>query len=91
MQVSFGLVLFLIGLVSRMFSIDDNKRIFLNKIRNQGLLNIILGGIGGVIQYLNTDLTIISMIVFAVGILFSFIYLIIKSVLLIKNSSMKKK
>lgn len=90
MQLEFGILLFIVGFVSRKFSRHDKKRIFLNKIKNQGLFNIILGIVSWIIQYLSEDLFIISMIIFILGVLFSFIYLIINVIILIRNSSIGK-
>lgn len=88
MQLEFGLVLFMAGFVAKKFSKQDNKRIFSNKIKNQGLFNMILGIISGIIQYLNQNLLLISIIIFVVGIIFSITYLTINFIVLVKNSSM---
>lgn len=89
-QLVMGLGLFVIGTTSKLASGHENKRIFFNKMKNQGILNIVLGVISTILQYLNEDLLLISVIIFAVGILFSFIYLIINLILFIKKSSISK-
>ncbi|MBO3443858.1 hypothetical protein [Clostridium sp. CCUG 7971] len=90
MQISLGITLFTAGIMVRKSSEDDNKKGFFNKIKNQGISNTILGMTAWIMQYLNKDLTIISIILFAVGTLFTFIYLIVNLILLVKNISTSK-
>lgn len=89
-QLSTGIITFIVGILGGKFFKEDNIVNFFNKVKNQGILNIILGIISVILQYLNSDLFIISMILFVIGILFSFIYILINLILLIQKSNIGK-
>ena len=68
----------------------DKIKEFFKKVKNQGIFNIVIGIISVIIQYLNEELLIISIFMLVIGISFSFIYLLISSLLLIKYGNLNK-
>lgn len=90
-QLVIGIMLFTVGLVAKKSSGHENKKKFFNKMKNQGIFNGILGITGCALQFLSKDLILISMLMFSVGILFTFIYLMINLIILVKNSNMNKR
>lgn len=90
MQLQFGIGLLILGLIGKKCCKNDKIKEFFKKIKNQGIFNIILGIISVIIQYLNEELYIISIFMLVIGILFSFIYLLISSLLLIKYGNLNK-
>ena len=91
MQLVIGIILFTMGIIARNSSGHENKKRFFNKMKNQGILNIILGVIAIILPKLNEELMLISMVIYAVGILFTTIYLLINLILLVKKSTMIKR
>ncbi|MCC3869742.1 hypothetical protein [Terrisporobacter mayombei] len=90
MQLVIGIALFTVGLVARNSSGHENKKRFFNKIKNQGILNLILSIVAIIMQVINEELGLISMAMYAIGILFTTVYLLINLIFLVKNSTMSK-
>lgn len=90
MQLVIGIALFTVGIVARNSSGHENKKRFFNKMKNQGILNVILGIASIIMQLINEELGLISMAMYAIGILFTTVYLLINLILLVKNSTMSK-
>lgn len=90
MQLQFGIGLLTVGIIGKKCCKKDKIKEFFFKVKNQGIFNIILGIISVIIQYLNEELYIISIFMLVIGILFSFIYLLISSILLIKYGNLNK-
>ena len=89
-QLQFGIGLLIIGLIGKRCCKKDKIKEFFKKVKNQGIFNIILGIISVIIQYLNEELFIISIFMLVIGVLFSFIYLLINALLLIKYGNLNK-
>ncbi|WP_018592833.1 DUF3185 family protein [Terrisporobacter glycolicus] len=90
MQLVIGIALFTVGIVARNSSGHENKKRFFNKMKNQGVLNVILGIVAIIMQLINEELGLISMGMYAIGILFTTVYLLINLIFLVKNSTMSK-
>ena len=90
MQLVIGIALFTVGIVARNSSGNENKKRFFNKMKNQGILNIILGTSAIIMQLINEEIVLISMAMYAIGILFTTVYLLINLIFLVKNSTMGK-
>lgn len=90
MQLVIGIALFTVGIVARNSSGHENKKRFFNKMKNQGILNVILGIVAITMQLINEELGLISMAMYAIGILFTTVYLLINLIFLVKNSNMSK-
>ena len=89
-QISNGIITFIVEFLASKFCKRDNIVKFFKKVRNQGTFNIILGIVSVILQYLNSDLLIVSIILFVIGIFFSFIYILINLILLILKGNMNK-
>ncbi|HBI93676.1 MAG TPA: hypothetical protein DDY58_15365 [Terrisporobacter glycolicus] len=89
-QLMFGVGLLIVGLIGKNCCTNDKIKEFFKKVKTQGIFNIILGIISVIIQYLNEELFIISIFMLVIGTFFSFIYLLISCLLLIKYGNLNK-